>query len=337
MSFLSKLQNETQTYIWSNQSNCSIRIYGNDRSVVDAKKRIDQYIRDLLKNETFTITLNIPTDSSDFIRQVLKESSNYQTDFGKNLSIEIQTLVVERQIRITGKREQDVIQCEQQIQEHWSNLFSTVAKQLHLPNTNECPICFNTANYSLQTCGHRFCLNCLRHELTMKFDTTLSNTSLRIKCLMNNCDSVFLLRDIKTIINAADMKKLARASFQAYLKSDEDIVQCLGIDCKQVYRKSKHPQLYFCDSCCKMYCVKCEVEYHTGLTCSTYQTLRNWKQEEPLAASNIGNLGYKPCPECKQIIDRYDGCNAVKCKCGIAFCWLCLKTDPNDSKKNVLL
>lgn len=56
---------------------------------------------------------------------------------------------------------------------------------------------------------------------------------------MNNCHSIFLLRDIKKILNSTDMKKLARASFQAYLKSDNDIVQCFAIDCKQVNLKEK--------------------------------------------------------------------------------------------------
>ena len=97
-----------------------------------------------------------------------------------------------------------------------------------------------------------------------------------------------------------------------------------------------------------MYCIKCEVEYHIGLTCDAYQILLRWKKEEAPTMRNIGefllatelfaskitlgNLDLKPCPSCKQVIDRYDGCNAVKCKCGIQFCWLCLKTDPIDSK-----
>jgi hypothetical protein len=37
-----------------------------------------------------------------------------------------------------------------------------------------------------------------------------------------------------------------------------------------------------------MYCVKCEVQYHTGLTCSAYQILVNWKKEEGPTMRNIG-------------------------------------------------
>jgi hypothetical protein len=90
------------------------------------------------------------------------------------------------------------------------------------------------ANYSLQACGHTYCLDCLRQQVSTKFDTTLSNETLKIKCMMQKCDSALLLRDIKTIIDSTSISKLARASFQAYLKKDDDIVQCMGLDCNQV-------------------------------------------------------------------------------------------------------
>lgn len=37
-----------------------------------------------------------------------------------------------------------------------------------------------------------------------------------------------------------------------------------------------------------MYCVKCEAEYHTGLTCDAYQILLKWKEEEAPTMYNIG-------------------------------------------------
>ncbi len=37
-----------------------------------------------------------------------------------------------------------------------------------------------------------------------------------------------------------------------------------------------------------MYCVKCEVEYHMGLTCDAYQALLRWRVEEGPTMRNIG-------------------------------------------------
>ena len=36
----------------------------------------------------------------------------------------------------------------------------------------------------------------------------------------------------------------------------------------------------------------------------------------------------KPCPLCKEKIDKSWGCNAMSCRCGHHFCWLCLKPNP---------
>ncbi|CAF4076461.1 unnamed protein product [Rotaria sp. Silwood1] len=107
-------------------------------------------------------------------------------------------------------------------------------------------------------------------QLSTKFDTILSNESLKIKCITSECNSTLLLCDIKTIIDPNNMPKLARASLAAYLKTDNDIVRCMGTDCKQIYRKSQHPQAYFCDLCLKTYCVRCGVDYHMGATCDEY-------------------------------------------------------------------
>jgi hypothetical protein len=54
--------------------------------------------------------------------------------------------------------------------------------------------------------------------------------------MMPQCDLTLLLRDIKTIIHPINMPRLARASLQAYLKTDDDsdITPCMGIDCNQV-------------------------------------------------------------------------------------------------------
>ncbi|CAF3303029.1 unnamed protein product [Rotaria sp. Silwood2] len=231
---LGRIQNETGTYIWWNYSNSFIRIYGNDQASNIAKKCIDDYIRDIIENKNSTIILEIPP--AGYIRQVLKISETYQETIGNEYKVEISTLVAKRQIRIVGK-EQDVAKCEEAIKKNWSTILveqKSPSKQLTAMNTIECPICCDVANYSLQACGHAYCLRCLKTQLSTKFDTTLSNESLMIKCMTSKCDSSLLLRDIKTIIDPNNLPKLARASFQAYLKFNKDIVQCIGTDCKQV-------------------------------------------------------------------------------------------------------
>ncbi|CAF2178173.1 unnamed protein product [Rotaria magnacalcarata] len=269
---LQQILNETGTYIWWNYSSSFVRIYRSDQASEEARKRIDEYIRDTLNSKNSTIILDIPPG---YIRQVLKMSVTYRDKFVKEFNVEISTIVAKRQSWST-------IIVEQQA----SSKLLTVATGV------ECQICYELPNYFLQACGHAFCSNCLKMQLSTKFDTTLTNQSLNIKCKISTCYSPLLLRDIKTIIDPKNIPRLARASLDAYLKTDKDIQQCMGTDCKQVYRKSQHPQSYFCDACLKTYCVKCEVEYHLGATCDQYQALLKLKPDDRLAAYNIGKPAF---------------------------------------------
>ena len=175
------------------------------------------------------------------VRQVLKMSATYHETVGKEFRVDISTLVAKRQIQITGRGD-DLTKCEQAIRNGWSSM--SIERQTSMTTVVECPICCNPANYALQACGHVYCLDCLRRELATKFDTTLSNETLKVKCMMSQCDLTLLLRDIKTIIHPANIPRLARASLRAYVKTDDDIVRCLGIDCNQV-RASSNCFLYY--------------------------------------------------------------------------------------------
>ena len=104
----------------------------------------------------------------------------------------------------------------------------------------------------------------------------------------------------------------------------------------QIYHLSKCLSMYFCDQCVKFYCIPSKVEYHLGMTCKQYKKLHEEKDENVILEYNLGKLPHKPCPKCRTPIDKYAGCNAVKCTlCNIHFCWQCGATDAIDSKVNL--
>ncbi|CAF1022027.1 unnamed protein product [Rotaria magnacalcarata] len=286
---LRTIQAKTNTYIACYCFHSLIRIYGDNQAPEAAAKCIDEYIESVMNDKDFTIELKIP---KGYLQQVLKLGTYYQDMIGNVFSVKIAISGAKRVVKIIGNQE-NTEKAEEAIKNLWSEVLAeeqSGPKDDLTTSANECPICCETANYNLLDCGHASCLRCLKQELSSKFDTTLSNESLKIKCIMQDCNSVLSLRDIKTIIDPEDMPKLARASFQAFLKTDTDIVQCIGNDCNQVYRKSKHPESYFCDTCLHTYCTKCEIEFHIGITCEQYQKLVTLEKDEKALAMNIGNF-----------------------------------------------
>jgi hypothetical protein len=81
------------------------------------------------------------------------------------------------------------------------------------------------------------------------------------------------------------------------------------------------------------YCSICEIyaDHSThlppGETCEEFQKRlqsQNFAKEEAASKKTIQKES-KPCPGCKANIQRNGGCDAMRCKCGVHFCFLCLR------------
>jgi hypothetical protein len=74
--------------------------------------------------------------------------------------------------------------------------------------------------------------------------------------------------------------------------------------------------------CGHVYCFV-HSDAHPGQTCRQYE--RAHRAEEKATAAAIGAFA-RPCPGCKQPIEKSGGCNHMTCPnpgCGVSFCWLC--------------
>lgn len=264
--------------------------------------------------------------------------------------------MIKRFIRISGDQTKIKL-CENQIRQYLTTLEQN-SSTINKSNNTACPFCCDTCDspYKLQQCGHTFCRGCLMNYFETRFDPTMTLKQFKICCPAEKCNSSCLIRDIKSILGADKMIRIAKAAFQIYLKQPKiDLAQCLGIDCIQVclikinfllksmsflkvYRPSKNSSKYTCDQCVKDYCIPCQTEYHDGISCEEHQKLLNKKRDEDLLTENLGLLPIRKCPKCRVLIEKIAGCNAMKCtQCTVAFCWLCDMMDPNDGKFNMTM
>ena len=73
-----------------------------------------------------------------------------------------------------------------------------------------------------------------------------------------------------------------------------------------------------CPLCGVGTCGKCGLVWHEGKTC-----------EQAIGATELAQMAkennWRHCPACSELIERIDGCNFVRCKCGAGFCFNCGK------------
>lgn len=161
-----------------------------------------------------------------------------------------------------------------------------------------------------QGCSHKFCLSCVMFIV----ENSLGDVnSLPIKCPF--CSQAFVIKDLLALLNEEQFDKMQRMSLNNYVqKHFEEVNFCVNENCRSVH--SSKLSKYTCYECKKTYCSKCAVEYHFGLTCSSYQETE---------AKNVAFLlkeGARKCPKCGVYIIRFDGCYRVECqRCNSHICW----------------
>lgn len=188
-------------------------------------------------------------------------------------------------------------------------------------NVFTCLLCRNdvpiTEEANLGTCKHRFCEVCMTSYLNV---TTLNMGPFHLRCPGFQCTGVlnnWRCAEYLDSRGASGGEQLRRLGI---LRSMANLRHCSNPRCSTPfeYVASEAPTCtdVTCPLCKHTTCGKCNVKYHTGQTC-----------EEASANSPFKELmiqeKWKHCPECRQLIERVDGCEHMMCYCGTEFCYLC--------------
>ncbi|GLC42598.1 hypothetical protein PLESTF_000735500 [Pleodorina starrii] len=83
-----------------------------------------------------------------------------------------------------------------------------------------------------------------------------------------------------------------------------------------------------CPACGKGFCPTCRIPgWHQGYTCAAFQALpAHLRSAEDAAMLQLSERQqWKRCPACKLVVERSEGCNHMKCRCGCDFCYGCGK------------
>lgn len=183
-----------------------------------------------------------------------------------------------------------------------------------MEDTFTCGICFDDLSIedvSIIGCSHLYCRLCMGTYL--KTEIELRKTT--ILCPEPECHFIFEENDIEMYITPEVMRIFLSNSLEKAISDSNKIFRCPKNDCLGVAEVNSR---YFeCPICQYEMCTKCKNDYHEKKECPLKEDL----ELEKLAKEKK----YKKCPRCQIFVERISGCNHVKCRCGMHFCYLCGK------------
>ncbi|GJN16071.1 hypothetical protein PR202_gb03021 [Eleusine coracana subsp. coracana] len=81
-----------------------------------------------------------------------------------------------------------------------------------------------------------------------------------------------------------------------------------------------------CQVCRRLFCARCGVApWHIGVTCDEYGRLRKGDsgREDMMLLEMAAGRKWKRCPSCQFFVEKSEGCNNIRCRCGFQFCYVC--------------
>ncbi|XP_048569576.1 probable E3 ubiquitin-protein ligase ARI3 [Triticum urartu] len=196
------------------------------------------------------------------------------------------------------------------------------------PSTSvQCNVCFDDdlspAAVSTMDCGHCFCNDCW----TEHFNAAIDGGKKQIRCMEVKCLAICDEGIVQRLLGQKypdAAKRFDRFLLESYLEDNDFVKWCPSIPhCGRAIRVGTGDR--YCEVKCLCgvsFCFNCMEQTHSPCPCTI------WKQWNTRIHGESENIKWivkntKSCPKCFKPIEKRDGCNLVKCKCGQYMCWLC--------------
>jgi hypothetical protein len=194
-------------------------------------------------------------------------------------------------------------------------LSAEIEKASSKERSAECPVCFQEflrIDMMLLQCKHLVCLDCLAN-----FISTGYFNSGAIECPTEGCKVSITYASICSKLPPEVTSKYDLQMANA--DTSHQLVDCPS--CQNRYSISRQANDFYCDPCCKHFCIRCLKRPHPDIQdCNL--------AERELMLADLENQGVQlsQCPGCHVPYMKDDKCDHVTCKtpdCGVQFCFSC--------------
>ena len=217
-------------------------------------------------------------------------------------------------------------QLAKQIEEEEKILFQIQANKDAQKQIKKCEICLEDFSL-LDNTNYFLNYNCVIHNKC--FDemvkSAVESNNLPIKC--PNCGTDIHPNFIEDSISNANpqlINKYDKFSWNNFLQKNRDeYSSCPTPGCEYMFFFEPGEINFLCPWCSKNYCLNCKDEWHRGMTCKQYKDSRDVNLLDNQFYQFVKGAKFKMCPRCKFWVEKNQGCNHMKCRCGADFCYLC--------------
>ncbi|XP_022720805.1 E3 ubiquitin-protein ligase RNF144B [Durio zibethinus] len=172
------------------------------------------------------------------------------------------------------------------------------------------------------TCTHLFCTDCIGKHIGAKIQQNIS----LVKCPDLNCKGVIEPQFCRSVVPGEVFDRWEKALCESLILGSQKFY-CPFQDCSAMLVDDGGPDVVEseCPNCHKLFCAKCKVAWHAGISCCEFQNLsKDERSKEDIMMMDLAkNSKWRRCPNCKIFVEKIEGCLHISCRCGIHFCYGC--------------
>lgn len=152
---------------------------------------------------------------------------------------------------------------------------------------------------------------------------------LALQCPTSKCEERLRLTDVRRFcpIGGVLAESYERFLTDSYVDDNPTLAWCRGPGCDRICRAPAPPASHVRCSCGTQWCFSCGEDPHLPVRCEIVKAWRLKNKDEGGDALWIVS-NTKPCPKCKNNIEKNGGCMHMTCRppggCVYEFCWICM-------------
>ena len=180
--------------------------------------------------------------------------------------------------------------------------------------------------FKAESCGHDCCRECMRNHVLNEFGN-MNNFPCRCPRSAVGCENFLTQTESLQCLDYNEQNEFLKKERKKIISVCADIQQCTQPDCEGHAEMVGGNTNFECPVCQHRYCVECGADdWHLNATCEQHrEQYREWEQNNAEGDAMMDEYmkDKSTCPQCKNGVEKTEGCNHMTCICGQHFCYLC--------------